>query len=102
VKLLFKIAGVLDQAGIPYALIGAGALASHGVARSTVDWDLLVVETACLARDRWTQLALSGVEVTPNRGDASDPLAGVVRFEAPGEGLVLAVDFDDPPAPPPG
>lgn len=87
-KLLFSVAAVLGREGISYALIGAGALARHGVARSTVAWDLLVVEPACLERERWSALARDGIDVSPRRGDASDPLAGVVRFEGPGEGPV--------------
>lgn len=87
-KLLLGIAAVLERSATPYALIGAGALASHGVARSTVDWDLLVVDRTCLEPGRWAALAAAGVEVVPTTGDFSDPLAGVVRFEEAGEGPV--------------
>jgi hypothetical protein len=53
-NLLERVAAVLNGAGMAHALIGAVALAAHGVARSTVDaggpqdaWDiqqLLAVE----------------------------------------------------------
>jgi hypothetical protein len=84
-NLLGRVAAVLNEAGIAHALIGAVALAAHGVARSTVDQDLLVVDTACLNPTLWKDLQGEGISIEIRRGDASDPLAGVVRFEAPGE-----------------
>ena len=39
-----QVCGILDQARVPFALIGAAALAVHGVSRSTVDIDLLVTD----------------------------------------------------------
>jgi hypothetical protein len=38
--LIARVAAVLGQSGVRYALIGAGALAAHGIARSTFDLDL--------------------------------------------------------------
>lgn len=84
-NLLDRVAAVLNEAGMAHALIGAAALAAHGVARSTIDQDLLVVDRACLNPALWKQLQDEGVNVEVRRGDISDPLAGVVRFEAPGE-----------------
>ena len=83
--LLDRVAAVLNGAGTTHALIGAAALAAHGVARSTIDQDLLVVDRACLSPALWKELQDEGVRVEIRRGDISDPLAGVVRFEAPGE-----------------
>jgi hypothetical protein len=39
---LAKVARLLDEAGIPYALIGALALAEYGYVRLTIDIDLLL------------------------------------------------------------
>jgi hypothetical protein len=83
--LLARVAAVLDSARIPYALIGASALAAHGVSRSTVDQDLLAVDPACFDPRLWDELREAGVHTELNKGDWSDPLAGVVRFETPGE-----------------
>jgi hypothetical protein len=84
-NLLERVAAVLNGAGMAHALIGAVALAAHGVARSTVDQDLLVVDRACLGPALWKPLEDEGIRVEIRRGDVSDPLAGVVRFEAAGE-----------------
>jgi hypothetical protein len=83
VSLLSQITTVLDQAGIPHAIIGATALTVYGVNRSTLDLDLFVTSPASLGPDLWTSLP-SSVEVDIRRGDLTDPLAGVVRFRAPG------------------
>ncbi len=76
---------VLGAAGVPHALIGAAALAAAGVLRSTLDLDLLTVDTRVLDRARWESLWAAGVDVDIRRGDADDPLAGVVRVTMPGE-----------------
>ena len=44
--LLGRTVRALQSAGIPHALIGAGALALHGVSRSTFDIDLLAGDLA--------------------------------------------------------
>jgi hypothetical protein len=84
-NLLARVSAVLDEAGVRHAVIGASALAIHGVARSTLDQDLLAVESDCLAPRLWEALRAQGVDVEIRRGDWSDPLAGLVRFAAPGE-----------------
>lgn len=81
VSLLARVAATLADVEAPYALIGAAAMAVHGVARSTLDIDLLTLTENCLDPAGWTPLAGTGVDVTVTRGDADDPLAGVVRFE---------------------
>jgi hypothetical protein len=81
--LVDRIAAVLDRAGIPHALIGAAALAACGVARSTFDIDVLAVDPRCLDAASWNAIEGSGVTIDLRRGDAADPLAGVVRFEQP-------------------
>jgi len=85
VSLLERVTAELGAASVPWALIGAAALAVAGVARSTYDIDLLTTDLRVLGDDMWAGLRASGIRVDVRRGDASDPLAGVVRFEAPGE-----------------
>jgi hypothetical protein len=82
-SLLSTIAAALEDAGIPYALVGAAALAVHGVSRSTLDQDLLVTDRRALDPGLWR--ALGGVAVDVRRGDSDDPLAGVIRFTADGQ-----------------
>jgi len=84
--LLGRTVQALRSAGIPHALIGAGALALHGVSRSTFDIDLLAVDPAALAEQTWADLSAGGVvQVEIRHGDASDPLLGVVRLTNAGE-----------------
>jgi len=80
--LLARVADLLNEAGIPFAIIGASALAAHGVSRSTLDIDVLVTDRRTLRRDFWI-LADATIEIRP--GDDSDPLAGVVRVTAAGQ-----------------
>lgn len=83
--LVERVAGLLTAAGIDHALIGASALAAAGVSRSTMDIDLLVVDRRSLDDELWQELRATGVAVSIGRGDADDPLAGVVRVAMPGE-----------------
>jgi hypothetical protein len=64
-----------------HALIGAGALAVHGVSRSTLDHDILVVDRKVLEAGFWEPLG-SDANVDARPGDADDPLGGVVRLTA--------------------
>jgi hypothetical protein len=80
-----QVLAALRAADISYALIGAGALTVHGVTRATIDVDFLVLDFSCLGREFWTDLESHGVSVDVRKGDLTDPLAGVVRFEAHGE-----------------
>jgi hypothetical protein len=70
--------------GVAFAVVGAAALAVHGISRATRDLDLLVTDPVCLAESTWTTLRREGVEVTIRRGDPDDPLAGVLKFYPPG------------------
>lgn len=82
--LLDRVATVLTDSGITHALIGAAALAVHGISRSTRDDDLLVVDFRVLDERFWQPLtaeAHTGI----TRGDDTDPLAGVVRIRREGE-----------------
>lgn len=80
-----RVVSLLTTRSIAHALIGAAALAAHGIARSTYDIDVLVADARVLDPDLWDELRASGVVVEIRRGDADDPLGGVVRLEAPGE-----------------
>ena len=76
-----RVCGVLNDAGIAHALIGASALAARGVARSTYDIDLLTTVGQVLDPGLWQSLSSSGLRIDIRRGDADDPLGGVVRVE---------------------
>lgn len=83
-SLLRRVHERLAEAGISHALIGAAALAIHGISRSTFDQDLLVTDRRALNAATWAGLA-DVAEVDIRRGDDDDPLAGVVRVISPGE-----------------
>jgi hypothetical protein len=89
--LLDDVARVLSTHEVRHALIGAGALAVHGVSRSTFDLDLLVTDRAALGAALWTPLASRGDTVDIRVGDDEDPLAGVVRIARPGSRSVDVV-----------
>ena len=72
-------------------MIGAAALAVHGIARSTQDLDLLVTDRHCLDPAYWAPVRTAGVEVTLRSGDDTDPLAGVARLRAAGQATLDVV-----------
>lgn len=74
----------LAATGITHALIGAAALAIHGISRSTFDQDLLVTDRRALDPATWAGLE-DVADVDIRRGDDEDPLAGVVRVASRGE-----------------
>ena len=84
-SLIERVAAILDQADARYAVIGAAAMAARGVGRSTSDVDLLTLSAVGFEQAWWMPLSRAGVNVSVSRGDADDPLAGVVRFEQEGE-----------------
>jgi hypothetical protein len=88
VSLPEEVALVLRRHRIAHAVIGAAALAVHGISRATADLDLLVVDASCLDPSLWRALVERGVAVEIRRGDESDPLAGVIRVARHGEGAV--------------
>lgn len=78
-KEALRVIAHLRARSVPCALVGGIALGIHGVARATLDTDLLVAERAVLHRSFWNGLiGLAAPEI--RRGDADDPLAGMVRF----------------------
>ncbi|MFA5908352.1 MAG: hypothetical protein WC815_06230 [Vicinamibacterales bacterium] len=80
-----RVCGVLNDSGIAHALIGASALAARGVARSTYDIDLLTTDGQVLEPGLWQSLSSDGLRIDIRRGDADDPLGGVVRVETADE-----------------
>jgi len=85
VTLFGRVAAELGRAGIAAAVCGAGALAIHGVARSTYDIDLLTTDPRTLHDETWRSLAAGLVHVEIRRGDHDDPLRGVVRVTQQGQ-----------------
>lgn len=73
---------ILRSRRIPFALIGAAAMAVHGISRSTRDLDLFTLAPEGLEPSTWAPLAAAGIETRLRRGDTDDPLAGVARFTA--------------------
>lgn len=82
-SLLRRVVDTLDAAVIPHALIGAAALATHGISRSTLDQDLLTTDARALDAATWQTMRDADIDI--RRGDAADPLAGVMRLTAPHE-----------------
>lgn len=81
---LASVSRLLHERGTPFALIGAGAMAIHGVSRSTSDLDLLVTDLRCLTDAYWSSATDLVIDI--RRGDATDPLAGVVRVRGRASG----------------
>jgi hypothetical protein len=71
---------VLDALGVRYALIGAHAMAARGYPRFTLDVDLLTADSRVLDMAHWNDLVGDGAQVDVRRGDADDPLGGVVHL----------------------
>jgi hypothetical protein len=69
----------LDERSVPSAIVGGVALAAHGVARATLDADLLVNNPIVLNREFWSDWEATRLEI--RRGDPDDPLAGVVQIK---------------------
>jgi len=85
-SLFALVTAALDNAGVRCAVIGAAALAAHGIARSTFDLDLFTTDAVALEQRTWTGVASdSRITLAIRRGDSADPLAGLVRLSASGE-----------------
>jgi hypothetical protein len=69
----------LERSGVLCALIGGVALGAHGVARATLDIDLMVVDPVVLDSEFWSSLRSVGSPEI-RAGDVDDPLVGVVRL----------------------
>ena len=80
-KAVLRVIAHLQARDTSCALIGGIALGVHGIARATLDADVLVADRAVLHRSYWTGIrGLGSLEI--RRGDADDPLAGIARFAA--------------------
>ena len=77
---LQPVLAALDALGTSYALIGAHAMAVRGYPRFTIDVDLLTTDERVLTAATWDVLRQSGAVVDARRGDADDPLGGVVHI----------------------
>jgi hypothetical protein len=79
-----RVADLLDEQHVAFALIGAEAVAVRGVPRATYDIDLFTVDFRVLRKDFWESIrTLANVEI--RRGDIDDPLKGVVRISPENE-----------------
>jgi predicted nucleotidyltransferase len=83
-SLLRDVAAVLRTRDIAFAIVGAGAMAVHGVTRGTRDLDILTLASESLESRTWTALP-TPIEAHIQHGDDQDPLAGVVRFTVEGQ-----------------
>jgi hypothetical protein len=95
-SLFAQVVALLRERGVPFAVVGAAALAAHGVSRATRDVDVLVVDPACLSEATWAPLQSRGVILTVRRGSAEDPLAGVIRLTAADESPIDLVVGKEP------
>ena len=95
-----KVARLLGEDGIAYALIGAMALNAYGYERVTVDVDLLLTREG-LAGFKQKHLGLGYVEKFPGSKGFRDTennvtIDVVLSGEYPGDGLPKPVVFPDP------
>lgn len=93
----------LDEAGIPYAVVGAIALAQHGLARMTLDIDILLTAQGLaafksLSVGRGYVPAFPGAERSFRFADTGVRLDIIITGEYPGDGLPKPVSFPDPMA----
>jgi hypothetical protein len=99
-KALRKLARLLDEEGIPYAIAGAMALNAYGYQRVTVDVDVLLTR-AGLEAFRAKSLGHGYVEKFAGSRGLRDAEHGVnvdvlVAGEFPGDGKPKPVAFPDP------
>lgn len=90
-SLVQDVVAVLRRERIDHALIGAVAMAVHGVSRATADVDFLTVDGRVLAAAFWDSLSNEGVTLRVLKGDFDDPLAGSVRLTGEGASMVDVV-----------
>jgi hypothetical protein len=89
--LLARVCERLTAERVEFCVIGAAAMAVHGVVRATADLDLFTVDTRPLREEFWTS-SVSDVELEIRRADVDDPLGGVVRVgKRTGECIDLVV-----------
>ena len=91
----------LDEAGIPYALLGALALAEHGLARLALNIDLLLTakglaEFRALYLGRGYAAAFPGAKKSFRDASTGVRIEVITTGEYPGDGLPKPVCFPDP------
>ncbi|HTO97462.1 MAG TPA: hypothetical protein VMK66_10505 [Myxococcales bacterium] len=99
-KALRKLARLLDEEGIPYAIAGAMALNAYGYQRVTVDVDVLLTREG-LKSFQARHLGRGYVERAPKGRAMRDTENGVnidvlIAGEFPGDGKKKPVAFPDP------
>ena len=99
-RALERLARILDEKGIPYAIIGALALNEWGYRRVTVDVDVLLTPEG-LGALKGEVLGRGYVEKFPGSRGLRDTEVGVdvdvvLAGEYPGDGKPKAVVFPDP------
>jgi hypothetical protein len=99
-RALEKVARLLEEDGIPYAVIGAMALNAYGYRRVTVDVDLLLTPDG-LEAFKTRHLGLGYVAKFPGSKGLRDiengvPIDVVLAGDYPGDGLPKPVAFPDP------
>jgi hypothetical protein len=97
---LSKLARLLSEAGIPYAVVGAMALNEYGYRRVTVDVDILLTQEGLDAL-RVRALGRGYVEKFPGSRGIRDtehnvPIDVVIAGEYPGDGRPKPVRFPNP------
>jgi hypothetical protein len=97
---LDKVTRLLDQDGIPYALVGALALNEHGYQRTTVDVDLLITAEG-LTTFKERHLGRGYLEKFPGSRGLRDTETGVtidfvLTGDYPGDGRPKPISFPDP------
>lgn len=83
--LAVEVSQLLDRLGIAHALIGAGALATVGASRATLDLDYLVIEGALLDEAFWSGKLPAGTSLRIRAGGPEAPLAGLVHLARAGD-----------------
>ncbi len=91
----------LEDAGIPYALVGALALGEHGLHRATSDVDILVTKQGLAAfRERYEGLgyvpAFPGASKRFRSTETNVSIEFITMGEYPGDGKPKPIAFPDP------
>jgi hypothetical protein len=84
------ILNYMESRGVAAAMIGGAALAVHGIARATLDIDFLTDDARILDTEFWVELE-DAASPEIRRGDSSDPLVGVVRWNGGGDPIDILV-----------
>jgi hypothetical protein len=77
-SLIGDVLALLTSRQVPAAVVGGVALAAHGIARATLDTDVLVVDERVFDDELWSGWESTQREVF--RGEADEPLVGTVRL----------------------